>query len=237
MQKTIVFATLFLITIIFAQAQSEKTYKVYLNGNFRSNTTTQTTSGVTVTNDLTSGTFRGFSPAVNKTKENGRYTELELSNFNIGRSQNSQTFVDSTGNEQYLSGADSYSFSTSFRYESGFNIRAVNGASTEKFSYSLGVALQPYLGFTSRAPFTSNDFRFRNFNIGTKFQLVPRLIFGGKKNLSVDINFPINLAEASISNTRRSDPALPIERQIITQTNFRFLPFDIQARIGVGLRI
>lgn len=238
MRKTIVITTLLLLGIFSVSAQSSKTIKLYLNSSFFSNDVSQNIDGIAYNYASAGGSLVGFSPALNKVNANGTYSEIELSTFRLSLSEFSESATpDSTAPPEFLEGGQNYFFGTSFRYEYGFNIRALLGGPIDGLSYSLGLALQPYFSTTLLRPFTSNEFRQGNILAGTRFQLVPRIMFGGKSKWFFDFNFPITLADASFTRIRNDNPVLPLNGRSSWQSDVRFLPLSLQARFGIGIRI
>ncbi len=238
MFRAIIFISFLFFSLCMLQGQTQKAAKIYLNSGFNSYFSQQTVNGLTTTNESYSGILQGISPSLMTTRESGRYTEWELSNFRLGMGSFKETASDSiSGQENVLRGFQQISFYTAIRYEYGFVLNSLLGAPNDHVSYSLGLALQPYLGSSNSSPFTSSEFRRGNIQFGAKLQFVPRIMFGGTKKWFVDFNFPISLIDARAFRQRTDDPTIPLAQQIFWREDMRLFPFDLQARVGLGIRL
>lgn len=238
MKKAIILFLLISLSYAYTQAQSKKSIKLYLNSYFTNVWISQTHTDVISGYRSTSGSIFGLSPAIKKTHTEGTYSEFELSSFRISASQISDLETkDSTGLWDLLDGRQNYDFAASFRYEYGFNIRALLGGPTDGFSYSVGIGLQPYYTSMNESFLFTTQFRHRNINMGARFQLIPRISFGGKSKWFFDLNFPINIADAYYSVRRTDNPGQANSVRTHWQNDVRFLPLSLQARFGIGIKL
>lgn len=161
-------------------------------------------------------------------------TEMELTQFEIGKDENTTYINLPDGRSLPLSGGKTNSTNIAVRYE---YIRNFCKKSNSKWMPALGFAAMPYYERTKFNPILSNEYPAANSKVGMKAFLVPRINFAVSSRFYIDLNVPVCLADMNIQKANIKNPTLAENQQKQQTTNFNLIPDTYSFRIGLGLNI
>lgn len=97
---------------------------------------------------------------------------------------------------------------------------------------SLGAA--PYFLWNKSIPVLTNDYPASYHEIGVRLFVQPRLTYYFSKNLFINLNIPVYLAQADLNQTNVKNPGLPIDQQKSTIFDAELAIDRIGGCIGIG---
>lgn len=161
-------------------------------------------------------------------------SEIELTQFEIGKDENTTYINLPDGRSLPVNGGTSNNTNIAVRYE---YIRNFCKKANSKWMPALGFAAMPYYERTKFIPILSNEYINANTKTGMKAFLVPRINYAISSRFYIDINVPICVADMNIQKANYNNPALTVQQQKQQTTNFNLIPDSYSLRVGLGLNI
>jgi hypothetical protein len=166
--------------------------------------------------------------------QNNNFHEIELTNFEIGKTGAKTEFIADTNGIPFVSGQDIVTTAISVRYE---YILTFNKSKDNKLVPSLGVGVNPYFGKNKYSPLTSNSFPSSESSFGLRAFITPRITYFFTPKIFVDFNIPLCLFDNFIKSETLDNANLPVEERSVSTFNFNQFPNFFSGRIGLGLKL
>jgi hypothetical protein len=168
-----------------------------------------------------------------KLSKNGkRLREIQLSNFQIKRRNNSTTVKSTIVDINIpLSGSDLFVYSSSVAYLENFNLVKIK----ENFVFWLGGGLRLYNSYRSNRPKTTLAFPTKILNTNITLLLVPRITYKLSKSIILDIHSPLTINAFDYQYNYMQNPLTPIEQQRQHSFKYHYIPKINEIRLGLGV--
>lgn len=186
--------------------------------------------------DLGQSEFHLASPAIQWGKGNGEFWEVGLSTLRL-HSQDKEIVsgLDSGNTPKVTGGAKTQTFQIGFNIEHNYRVFARKKDS--RLRTYIGASANPFLGYYSNKPHISNSFPVSRTDFGIRLMVFPRLQYDISNKWFLDLNFPVSLAEITMSSQKVENPVFSqeqIRNGVLTLTLFQDYA---QVRFGLGLRL
>jgi hypothetical protein len=165
---------------------------------------------------------------------NNNFHEIELTNFEIGKTGAKTEFVADTNGIPFVSGQDIVTTALSVRYEYILNF---NKSKDSKLVPSLGFGVNPYFRKNKYSPLASSSFPGSESSFGLRAFITPRVTYFITQKIFVDFNIPLCLFDNFILTEMRDNANLPVEQRTVSTYNFNQFPKFISGRIGIGIKL
>jgi hypothetical protein len=165
---------------------------------------------------------------------NNNFHEIELTNFEIGKTGAKTEFVADTNGIPFVSGQDIVTTALSVRYEYILNF---NKSKDSKLVPSLGFGVNPYFRKNKYSPLASSSFPASESSFGLRAFITPRVTYFITQKIFVDFNIPLCLFDNFILTEMRDNANLPVEQRTVSTYNFNQFPKFISGRIGIGIKL
>jgi hypothetical protein len=166
--------------------------------------------------------------------KNNNFHEIELTNFEIGKTGAKTEFVADTNGIPFVSGQDIVTTALSVRYEYILNF---NKSKDSKLVPSLGFGVNPYFRKNKYSPLASSSFPAFESSFGLRAFITPRVTYFITQKIFVDLNIPLCLFDNFILTEMRDNANLPVEQRTVSTYNFNQFPKFISGRIGIGIKL
>jgi hypothetical protein len=166
--------------------------------------------------------------------KNNNFHEIELTNFEIGKTGAKTEFVADTNGIPFVSGQDIVTTALSVRYEYILNF---NKSKDSKLVPSLGFGVNPYFRKNKYSPMASSSFPASESSFGLRAFITPRVTYFITQKIFVDFNIPLYLFDNFILTEMRDNANLPVEQRTVSTYNFNQFPKFISGRIGIGIKL
>ena len=166
--------------------------------------------------------------------KNNNFHEIELTNFEIGKTGAKTEFVADTNGIPFVSGQDVVTTALSVRYEYILNF---NKSKDSKLVPSLGLGVNPYFRKNKYSPLASSSFPASESSFGLRAFITPRVTYFITQKIFVDFNIPLCLLDNFILTEMRDNANLPVEQRTVSTYNFNQFPKFISGRIGFGIKL
>jgi hypothetical protein len=117
----------------------------------------------------------------------------------------------------------------SFRYE--LNKRLA--VTSNKWSFQLGVGLNPYFVQQERIPTINTRYYYSLTTYGGSFNFIPRVAFNVSKRFTVDLNLPLKIYDLRYQRQYVANPNIPRQNQTTGGPAHRFFENAYTVRVGV----
>jgi hypothetical protein len=166
--------------------------------------------------------------------KNNNFHEIELTNFEIGKTGAKTEFVADTNGIPFVSGQDIVTTALSVRYEYILNF---NKSKDSKLVPSLGFGVNPYFRKNKYSPLASSSFPASESSFGLRAFITPRVTYFITQKIFVDFNIPLCLFDNFILTEMLDNANLPVEQRTVSTYNFNQFPKFISGRIGIGIKL
>jgi hypothetical protein len=165
---------------------------------------------------------------------NNNFHEIELTNFEIGKTGAKTEFVADTNGIPFVSGQDIVTTALSVRYEYILNF---NKSKDSKLVPSLGFGVNPYFRKNKYSPLASSSLPAFESSFGLRAFITPRVTYFITQKIFVDFNIPLCLFDNFILTEMLDNANLPVEQRTVSTYNFNQFPKFISGRIGIGIKL
>lgn len=236
-QLTFLLPALMAANICLAQNENLKSkYAVKL-----SNLTTWNKAESSVTNLLYTATtvdkqVQLFHPTVAFRIKNERdnFHEMELTQFEWDKDDNSTVYTYPNGMVLPASGSKTTITGIALRYEYVVNFfKQKNG----RWMPAIGFGAMPYFQRSHTEPFLSNEYPETQTKFGMKTFIVPRINYAVSRKFFVDFNIPLCVSDIYYNKGNANNPNLSIAEQQSSTINFDAGKNILSFRLGLGMNI
>lgn len=102
---------------------------------------------------------------------------------------------------------------------------------------AIGFGAMPFVGWNQFIPMLSNEFPEKQLVIGARFFVAPRLTYYLSNRFSLNLEMPVNIAQAELLTTKTKNPSLPQGNQSETIFNFNSTLNGSAIKVGLGWQI
>lgn len=102
---------------------------------------------------------------------------------------------------------------------------------------AVGFGTMPFVGWHHFIPKKSTEFAEKQLVIGARFFVAPRLTYFLTNRFSLDLEIPVNLAQAELVSTNNHNPSLTQEAQRSNIFNFNTTLNGSAIKVGLGWRL
>jgi hypothetical protein len=208
-----------------------KYFKAYSETDYASEKNILSGSGRTITNQ--SKYFRIVpSLAFTKIRKYGRLFEMSFALQKLEfRDDISENAIDSLKIVEPTRGSKDFSLAIGSQFEWAWQM-----LNAQKSQLYLGVSTNPILSYDKSVPYTTANFPFYQYDLTTRFSIVPRWCVQLNDKFLLDFNIPLTFWEVDFKHTYTGNPILPtfVRTRTEAKTDFVLKP---SLRIGFGVRI
>ena len=175
------------------------------------------------------------TPAFQWKTKNNNFREIELTALNFNKEETTTKITDTTTQLiGFTNGGNIIKALISLRYE---YILVFNKTKDNRFSPSIGFAINPYYRSFNYRPIISTSFPTSEYYAGFRTFIIPRLVYFFNERIFLDLNIPLCFTDTYYEIIGEDNPAFPENQRKVTTINFNQFPRIYSGRFGVGIKI